>query len=122
VVSINLDTNIYVSGLEFNGIGSRLLGMARYGQVCLDISAAILDELMTVLRDDFAWDGYRMHDMREKLVGMSNFVVPAETLNVVPDDPDDNRILECAVEAGSDFLVTEDKDCCAWSPFGESES
>ena len=77
---------------------------------------------MTVLRDDFAWDGYRMHDMREKLVGMSNFVVPAETLNVVPDDPDDNRILECAVEAGSDFLVAEDKDCCAWSPFGESES
>ena len=25
-------------------------------------------------------------------------------------DPDDNRILECAVEAGSDFIITADKD------------
>jgi hypothetical protein len=69
--------------LEFSGIGSRLLGMAHYGQVRLDFSAAILNELMTVLRDDFAWDGYRIHDMRQKLVGMSNYVVPTETLNVV---------------------------------------
>jgi predicted nucleic acid-binding protein len=25
------------------------------------------------------------------------------------DDPDDDRILECAVEAGSEFIVTNDK-------------
>jgi predicted nucleic acid-binding protein len=28
----------------------------------------------------------------------------------VKEDPDDNRIMECAVEAGSDFLITHDKD------------
>jgi predicted nucleic acid-binding protein len=32
------------------------------------------------------------------------------TLDAVKDDPSDNRIVECAVSAGSDYLVTGDKD------------
>jgi predicted nucleic acid-binding protein len=51
-----------------------------------------------------------MYDMRRKIRDMGNYVVPTETLNVVKDDPDDDRTLECAVEARSDFLVTQDKD------------
>ena len=30
-------------------------------------------------------------------------------LSVVVDDPDDNRIVECAVASGSGFIVTGDK-------------
>jgi predicted nucleic acid-binding protein len=36
-------------------------------------------------------------------------VFPAQAIDAVPDDPDDNRILECAVAAGSHFIVTGDK-------------
>jgi predicted nucleic acid-binding protein len=31
-------------------------------------------------------------------------------LDVIKEDPDDDRILECAVSAGSEFIVTGDKD------------
>ena len=31
-------------------------------------------------------------------------------LNVITEDPNDERILECAVSAGSDYIVTGDKD------------
>lgn len=31
------------------------------------------------------------------------------TLDVVKNDPDDNKILECAIAAGSDVVVTGDK-------------
>ncbi len=31
-------------------------------------------------------------------------------LDVIREDPPDNRILECAVSSGSDFIVTGDKD------------
>jgi predicted nucleic acid-binding protein len=34
--------------------------------------------------------------------------VPTEALDVVKDDPDDNRIVECAVASGSDCIVTGD--------------
>jgi hypothetical protein len=36
--------------------------------------------------------------------------LPTQTIDVIKEDPDDNRILECAVTAGSDVIVTYDKD------------
>jgi predicted nucleic acid-binding protein len=115
-VSVTLDTNIYVAALEFGGIGARLLGMARAGLIQIDVSDAILDELVGVLRDDFGWDGYRLHFAREQLAALANRVTPARILDVVGDDPADNRILECALEAGSECIVTEDKDRRAKRP------
>ena len=66
-------------------------------------------ELVRVLREDFAWDGYRLHFMRAKLLAIANRVTPTRTLNVV-DDPDDDRILECAVSGKADIIVTGDKE------------
>ena len=57
--SLTLDTNVYVSALEFGGIGARLLELARARAIRIDTSNAILDELVTVLRDDFHWSTAR---------------------------------------------------------------
>ncbi len=48
MIGVTLDTNIYVSALEFGGVGARLLAMARAGLFRLDVSDAILDEVVTV--------------------------------------------------------------------------
>lgn len=48
---------------------------------------------------------------------MANRVTPTRTLKVV-DDPDDDRILECAVEAGSEFIVTNDKAILRLGEYG----
>ena len=105
---VTLDTNVNVSALEFGGIGARLLGMASTGKIRLDVSTAILDELIGVLRDDFNWQGYRLHFAKSELARLGNLVAPTVTL-AVTTDPDDNRILECAVASGSEFIVTKDK-------------
>jgi uncharacterized protein len=110
VKSATLDSNIYVSAFEFGGICARLIGMARVGIFRLDVSETIVDETVGVLRDKFGWDGHSMQDVRQKILKIANCVVPKATLAVVNLDPDDNRILECALEAHSDFLVTHDKD------------
>ena len=54
---ITLDSNIYVSALNFGGAPIRVLGMARAGIVQIDISSAILNETFGVLRDKFHWPG-----------------------------------------------------------------
>jgi putative PIN family toxin of toxin-antitoxin system len=118
VLGVTLDTNIYVSAPEFAGVGARLLGMARAGIFRIDVSDAILDELLTVLRDDFRWDGYRLHFGREQIANMANRVVPRQRLDIIKEDPDDNRILECAVEAKSDFIVSADKDLLRLGNYG----
>jgi predicted nucleic acid-binding protein len=46
--------------------------------------------------------------MRAEVATFTKRVSSAETLDVVKADPDDNRILECAVGAGSDVIVTGD--------------
>ena len=48
----------------------------------------------------------------------TNRVTPAQTLDVIKEDPPDNRILECAVEAGSDYIVTWDKDLLRLGSYG----
>ena len=63
-----------------------------------------------MLRDKFEWDGYSLQDVRQKILKIANRVEPDGTVNASKDDPDDNRILECAIKAGSDSIVTEDKD------------
>lgn len=83
--------------------------MARARSLRIDVSDAIPDETIGVLRDKFGWDGYRLHCARLKLLKFLNRVEPNQLVSVT-DDPDDNRVLECAITAGSDFIITQDKD------------
>lgn len=46
----------------------------------------------------------------KQILGFATFVTPAQTLAVVAEDEPENRILECAVEAGSDIIVSADND------------
>jgi putative PIN family toxin of toxin-antitoxin system len=106
-VRVTLDTNVYVSALNFGGRAARLLGMAQAGMIRIDISDQIEAEVVRVLREDFDWDGYRLHFMKQQLAKITHRVTPTQTIKVV-DDPDDDRIIECAVEAGSYCIVTND--------------
>jgi len=82
VRKVTLDTNIYVSALNFGGGPARLLGMAEAGSIRIDISEAILMELIRVLREDFDWDGYRLHFMRQKLLRLVNHVSPTRSVRL----------------------------------------
>jgi len=44
-----------------------------------------------------------------KIISISKIVEPLEKLDVVKEDPDDNKILECAKEGKVDYIVTQDK-------------
>ena len=109
VISATLDSNIYISALEFRGAGLRLWSRAQAGTIRIDTTDAILDETVGVLRDKFRCAGYRLHFARLELLKLTNRVEPKQTL-AVGDDPDDDRILECAVTAASDYIVTHDDD------------
>ena len=116
VITATLDSNIYISALEYGGIGARLLMMARASIIRVDTSEDIIVETIGVLRDKYRWEGYRLHFAGIELRKLGNVVVPSQTL-AITDDPDDNRILECAVTAGSDVIVTYDKDLLRLSEY-----
>jgi len=44
----------------------------------------------------------------KKIISMSTIVQPSEKLNAVSDDPDDNKILECAIAGNVDCIISKD--------------
>jgi putative PIN family toxin of toxin-antitoxin system len=88
----------------------QLLELVREGKINLTVSGAILDEMADVLARKFAWPPEDIAEVRRRVQQMARTVTPAVQLDVVKEDPDDNRILECAVSAGSDYVVTGDND------------
>lgn len=93
-----LDANVYISALHFGGKPKRILDKANAGDVQIAISQPILDEIVRVLRDKFAWEPDEILEAQALIASLSKRVTPSEVLDAVPSDPDDNRILECAVE------------------------
>jgi putative PIN family toxin of toxin-antitoxin system len=108
VTGVTADTNIYISGLEFGGLPRHFLDLARAGAFRLDISGAILNEILRVLRVKFSYSPDALQSAEEKIRNMTQYVNPLHTVDVIKSDPSDNRILECAIAAKSDFVVTGD--------------
>jgi uncharacterized protein len=108
VIRVTADSNIYISALHYGGPPDRLLDLARAGVIHLTISDEILAEVSRVLRDKFGWSKELVSLAEARIADFTERVTPTQKVNVVKDDPADNRILECAVEGKSEYLVTRD--------------
>jgi putative PIN family toxin of toxin-antitoxin system len=108
VITVTADTNIYVSGLQFGGIPLKFLDHARSGALLLAVSGPLLAEIREVLRIKFTWSDDEVTAAFFQLEQCSVLVHPTETPDAVPGDIDDNRVLECAVAAQAEFIVTGD--------------
>jgi putative PIN family toxin of toxin-antitoxin system len=85
------------------------LAAAEAGRIRVKISAAILEEVADVLqRERFGWTAEEANAATEWLTEIADVVEPKQTVNVVKADPDDDRIIECALEGKADYLVTGD--------------
>lgn len=84
--------------------------MAIDGDVEVAISESILDEVVRVLCVKFGYSDQQLAEAETRIRSFTYMVAPAQTLNLVSDDPDDNRAIECAVASGSYRIVTGDKD------------
>lgn len=104
-----LDTNVYISALMFGGLPGSLLDLALLQSFVLVISPALLDELDEKLRLKFDVSTEDTATIRAKLEINAEIVRPDIVLDVIEDDPDDNRVLECAVKGSADYIVTGDR-------------
>lgn len=104
-----LDSNVLISALHFGGKPEELLLLANEGAIDLFLSPFILEETARVLRAKLGWKDQAVQEALTIVRAVGTIVRPTTTVQVIPDDEADNRILECAVEAQADFLVTGDK-------------
>lgn len=107
--TVTADTNLYISALNFGGRPLQLIELARAGMIRLAISDDILAEVRRVLRDKFGWPEDDLNQLDAELASFTMKVAPSKRLAVVTTDPDDDRILECAVASRSSVLVSGDR-------------
>jgi putative PIN family toxin of toxin-antitoxin system len=76
----------------------------------LFLSSFILTELERILRDKLRFTKRQTDERVAVIRRMATLVEPTERIALVAAKDDDNRILECAVAARADYLVTGDKE------------
>lgn len=103
------DTNVLFSAIGWNGRPAACLERARLGVVEGVTSQVLLDELAEKLHDKLAFSEEHVTETLADLLGYLRVVEITEPLAVIVDDPDDDRVLECAVAAGASHIVTGDQ-------------
>ena len=109
MIRVVADTNIYISALMFGGLPGVFLDLAFQQEFTLVASSVLLGELDEKLRGKFGVDPKDARAIRARLESVSHLVEPDFVLKVVADDPDDNRVLECAVAGKANFVVSGDR-------------
>ena len=108
-MKVVFDTNVFVSALTLpDGRGDQALRKIIEGEDSLALSKQILDELLSVLARKFTRNREELARVAVFLSNLGEIVEPAESLTVLADEPD-NRIVECALAANAQLIVTGDR-------------
>jgi uncharacterized protein len=118
VIGVTADSNIYISAINFGGVPRDFINAARRRRFQLAISSALLTEVQRILTVKFSWSAEELQRETVRISRITTLVHPTQTLDAVPDDPDDNRVLECAVAANSRYIVTGDNDLLRLGSYG----
>lgn len=104
-----LDTNVLISAIAFKGKPREVFNKVLKGQMQLAISEDILNEMEGVLSGKkFRYPKGIIRSILNALEDLAEFVIPQKEVKRIKKDPNDNRILECAVEAEADFIISGD--------------
>ncbi|MBN1645546.1 putative toxin-antitoxin system toxin component, PIN family [Candidatus Woesearchaeota archaeon] len=108
---IVLDTNVFISGIHWNGnYCSQIIEKWKSQEFELIISTAIIDEIITTLKTfKIPAPASKIHVWQKMLERNSIPVVPTFKVDVIKDDPSDNIFLEAAVAGRAEVIVSQDK-------------
>lgn len=109
MVRVVIDTNVLVSALlKPESVPELILSFVLSGEIVLCLSDPVASEYEEVLkREKFSkLDERKVKELLSRLRSEAHWVYPKIRLQVTRADPEDNKFLECAVEAKADFLIT----------------
>ena len=114
------DTNFWVSAIIGSGLCYKLSQLIFEGKIHHFTSLKLLSELTDVLRRHFGYSDAEAYSWYKDIGAMSTVVYPEfgvlEQIQASRNHAD-NPLLECAVFAHADYLVTRDKDLLVLHPF-----
>src|SRR3989344_8450753 len=113
-MKITLDTNVILSSTFWFGDSSKIMEMVEKGETELILSEDIIEEYKDVLNYEEIQDKIKNKNLEmqrtvEEIITLSKIVEPKNKFDVIKEDSDDNKIIECAVEGKVDYIISQDK-------------
>ena len=109
-LKVVLDTNVLISALGWSGPPSDCLDLIIEEEIINFISKPILEELMDVMDyPKFKFTEEEKEDFLEIVISYSILVEPEEEVEMIKEDPDDNKFLECSLKANADYMISGDQ-------------
>ncbi len=108
-MKVVLDTNVLISSTLWAGSANKTLLLLIGKNAGLYASRAILEEYAEIVRREFPQVVEKLPQLMENILSFSTIAETSVRLDVVKADPDDNRIIECAMASQAEFILTYDK-------------
>ena len=107
---IVIDTNNLISALGWEGKSKELFRKVIDKEYDLFMSIKQIVELKEVMKyPKFSFSEEQKRNFLEILFKIATIIDTKTNLDVVKEDPDDNILLECAIEANADYIVSGDE-------------
>lgn len=107
-MKVVLDTNIFISAFLKGTLSEEIIRLCEKGIINNYISQEIARETSTKLSQKFKVKDKDTKDFITLINSFSKMVNPKERVTSNLEDPGDNKILECALEARVDLIITLD--------------
>jgi putative PIN family toxin of toxin-antitoxin system len=115
-MKVFFDTNVYVAEALLREASTRLIEATVAAGWRIHVSPYVLDEIEHVIVDYFGFSRRLASLSRQRVARRAVPVAPPTSRHAVPDDPKDSPILQAALAAGSDYLVTNDRHLLSLDP------
>ena len=109
-MKVTVDTNFLISSTQWDySVAHKLLKKFILSDAEIFTTQDILDETAEVLERDFEYSTNEAKNIIGKILLFAKLIETKQKINVIKEDPDDNKIIECAIESSSDYIITYDK-------------
>lgn len=110
-MKVVIDTNIFVSTF-FGGKPRKIIELWKNRDIILCLSKEIIDEYIEVLQGLGLKDEHELKELLGLFAESFNCVFTAKTpaINIVENDPNDNKFIECAVALNARYIFSGDKE------------
>ena len=105
-----LDTNILIPAFVFpGGVPEEVYRATIDGRATLVTSPVLLVEFGRVLSEKFGWAPNHAEEAVGQIARIGEVVRPTMTIDVILEDPADDRVFEAALAGSADVIVSGDR-------------
>jgi len=110
-MKVVLDTNVFISGIFWEGnFCSQIISKWRMGEFELVSSKEIIEELVKTLRNfKISMPNELIQEWTTLIIENARIVEPVKMLEIIKEDPADDKFLEAAIAGNADLIISQDK-------------